>query len=374
MTKPTILITTAAGKTGYPLALNLLARGFPVRAFVHRKSERAASLRNAGADIFVGNQFDILDVRKAMKGVQRAYCNTPMEPHSLFADTILAAAADEARLESLTVLSQWHPSPSSPALLSREEWLADRVFEWLPIDVVTLNPGFFADNYMTMMRFAAQMGVLVAPLGQGKNAPPSNEDIARVAAATLADPAPHVGKTYRPTGPELLSPQEIADVFGRVAGRKVRYVDAPVWRFKKAATAMGFPPRVLMNVEHFFNEYRRGTHEVDSPNRVVETLTGKPAEDFETVIRRYAKDNPDAKPSFFGLLRAIGFTMKILLTPSPDTEKYAQETHVPTLSTPLYALESEDWCSTHDPSFASAKQSTERTAHLSKSTLASNAG
>ncbi|HWG20735.1 MAG TPA: hypothetical protein VG225_09405, partial [Terracidiphilus sp.] len=38
--------------------------------------------------------------------------------------------------------------------------------------------------------------------GNSRNAPPSNEDIARVAAVALMDPARHGGKTYRPTGPK----------------------------------------------------------------------------------------------------------------------------------------------------------------------------
>lgn len=44
-------------------------------------------------------------------------------------------------------------------------------------------------------------GMLMAPFGEGRNAPPSNENIARVAVATLANPGPHIGKSYRPGVP-----------------------------------------------------------------------------------------------------------------------------------------------------------------------------
>ncbi len=73
MTLPKILVTSAAGKTSFAAAVQLLEKGFPVRAFVHRQSHRAELLRNAGAEIFVGNMHDIRDVRKALSGVQRAY-------------------------------------------------------------------------------------------------------------------------------------------------------------------------------------------------------------------------------------------------------------------------------------------------------------
>ena len=67
-------------------------------------------------------------------------------------------------------------------------------------------------NEMQVLPFAAQFGLLSLPYGYGLNAPPSNEDMARVAAEILARPEGHAGKTYRPTGPQLLSPQDIAAI------------------------------------------------------------------------------------------------------------------------------------------------------------------
>ncbi len=72
------------------------------------------------------------------------------------------------------------------------------------------------------------------------NAPPSNKDIARVATGVLANPAAHIGKNYRPSGPELISPQDIAGILGHVLGRKVSYKDVPFKSFSKAAVAQGF--------------------------------------------------------------------------------------------------------------------------------------
>ncbi len=51
----------------------------------------------------------------------------------------------------------------------------------------------------------------------------------------MADPANHIGKTYRPTGPELISPQDVAEILGHVLGRKVSYKDVPFATFSKAA-------------------------------------------------------------------------------------------------------------------------------------------
>ncbi len=56
-TKPRILVTSAAGRNGSAAVLELLGKGFPVRAFVRRKDARSETLRKAGAEIFVGDLF-----------------------------------------------------------------------------------------------------------------------------------------------------------------------------------------------------------------------------------------------------------------------------------------------------------------------------
>jgi nucleoside-diphosphate-sugar epimerase len=78
MTKPKILVTSAAGRTGAPTVMELLANGYPVRAFVRRRDARAEALERAGAELFIGDMFDYRDVSMALDGVQRAYHCAPI--------------------------------------------------------------------------------------------------------------------------------------------------------------------------------------------------------------------------------------------------------------------------------------------------------
>src|SRR6478672_7810934 len=98
MKTPTTLVTAAAGETGRQTALSLLDRGLAVRALVHRDGARAAELRSRGAEIVVGNISDVADVRRALRGVQRAYWTAPIGPGALEASTLFAAFADEQHL------------------------------------------------------------------------------------------------------------------------------------------------------------------------------------------------------------------------------------------------------------------------------------
>jgi len=70
MNKPRILVLTAAGKTGLPIAFQLLSEGFPVTAFVRQEDQRSERLKSKGADLVVGSITDVNDMRKAMTGVK----------------------------------------------------------------------------------------------------------------------------------------------------------------------------------------------------------------------------------------------------------------------------------------------------------------
>jgi len=51
MIKPRILVTGAAGRNASTAVLDLLGKGFPVRAFVRRHDARSEKLKQAGAEI-----------------------------------------------------------------------------------------------------------------------------------------------------------------------------------------------------------------------------------------------------------------------------------------------------------------------------------
>ena len=187
--KPKILVTGATGRTGAPTVQYLLERGFPVRAFVHKKDSRSEALRTLGAEIYIGDLLSFDDVSRSLIGVQRAYYCPPFTPNLLHYSSVFALAAEAAKLEVVALLSQWLPNSSDPSVVTREHWLTNHFFWWMPsVDVIYVNPGLFAFMYLLPLPLIKNLGLLPLPFGDGKNAPPANEDIARVAAAVLMDP------------------------------------------------------------------------------------------------------------------------------------------------------------------------------------------
>ena len=127
-----ILITSAAGKTGMPAALALLEQRLTVRALVRQDDHRAQRLRDAGAEVVVGNLGDFGDMQRAMQGVQRAYFCAPVAASALHYGMVFAAAAHEAGLEHVVLMSQWLADPSNPSPATREVWLTERILGMLP--------------------------------------------------------------------------------------------------------------------------------------------------------------------------------------------------------------------------------------------------
>jgi NAD(P)H dehydrogenase (quinone) len=342
--KPTILVTAASGKTGTATALQLLAGGYPVRAMVRREDARTERLRTAGAEITVGSLEDLADLRRCLSGVHRAYFCPPLLAGTLRRATLFAAAAQEVRLEVVVALSQWVADPLHPALHAREKWLSNHVLQTAGVDLVTVAPGWFADNYMAVLEPVAQFGLMAMPLGDGLNAPPSNEDIARVIVGALTDPGPHIGNSYRPTGPRLLAPSDIAATFATVLGRRVSYKNVSLTTFVKAAAALGYPDYVITQLYWFLQDYQRNAFGRGAPTEAVLEVGGSPPEDFEQIVRRYVNHSAVTKRTVGAKLRAALHLMRAAAARAPEIDNTSTITHA------TLAVESPIWLQSHDPS------------------------
>lgn len=343
MKRPLILVTGAAGKTGGAVVDQLLARGWPVRALVRRDDARSRDLAGKGAEIVLADLSDPQQIADAMRGAQRAYFAPPFAPDVAATGAAFAEAARSAGLEAVAVLSQWLADPHHPAPLTRMHHDIDRAFASLrDTAVVTIAPGYFADNYLRLIDFAAQLGILPNLTGDSRNAPPSNEDIARVAVATLIDPAGHAGRRYRPTGPELLSVPQMAEILSRVLDRRVRALPMPFWLFLKAARLQGAPAFELSCLRYYVTDHRQGAFELGAPNEDVLCVTGEPAESFETTARRYAA-LPQAQRSFSSRAKAWFDFMRTPLSPGYDLSAYEREQRLASIDQPLFAMENPTW-------------------------------
>src|ERR1700741_1239271 len=100
-TNELFLITGATGNTGAHTVKLLRERGLPVRALVHTLDERAARLRDLGAEVVQGDLLDFPSVSAATAGVTAAYSNSPAAPGLVEATANFVQAASEAGVHSV---------------------------------------------------------------------------------------------------------------------------------------------------------------------------------------------------------------------------------------------------------------------------------
>ncbi|MEZ5017114.1 MAG: NmrA family NAD(P)-binding protein [Flavipsychrobacter sp.] len=342
-----ILITAANGHTGFPAAKELLNLGFEVRAMVRNaQSDTARELKKMGAELFVGDMEDVRDYRKALNGVTRAYFCPPFAKNSLMKAIAFIVAAEEAAIEHVVYMSQWLLMEDHHAINTKEQWLGDQVVKMhQKVKYTFVNPGLFSFAYFFTVEMVAQLGIMPTyAKGEALNAPPSEEDQGRVIAHILKDPAQHHQKTYRPTGPKIISQQDVADTFAKILNRKVKLMPVSEDMFLKSLKAGKYKIYDYANIRYYMKDFEDNMFAIGGTTNVVKALTGRDPEDFETIARRFLADMPEAKQSFSNKMKAIKNFMKIAFTRKPDMEAYEQQLHFPRFMHGMkQAKESKEW-------------------------------
>ncbi|MGV9249315.1 NmrA family NAD(P)-binding protein [Streptomyces sp. NPDC003710] len=300
---PLILVTGAAGSVGSVgrrVVDDLRRRGHAVRALVHREDERADALREMGAEVTVGDLARPADVVRALDGCHRMYFGMGVSSQYLEAALVNAAAARaQGRLEvfvnmSQMTVSQMDLTSTAESTQQREHWLTEQVLDWSGLPVTQVRPTVFMENPLFRIFCFASMardGTIRLPFGQGRTSPVAAEDVARVVAAVLADPAPHIGRVYELTGPVSQDMRAMAEEFSSALGRPVTYVDPPFDEFEDELRRQGLPDHAVEHLTtmarlHAQNRYDRATQDV-------EKVTGRPA----SGVREFVEHNPELFPS-----------------------------------------------------------------------------
>jgi uncharacterized protein YbjT (DUF2867 family) len=358
LSKPRILVTGATGGVGTPLVAELLSKGFPVRAVVRTKDARSARLERLGAEIAVADLYDVDQLTVAARGTQRAFYLPPFRPHMLQSAAAFSVAARAAKLEHVVEMSQWTSHRSHKAHMTRQTWLVDQLFSMIPgVGHTVFNPGMFAHNFLRVIDYAALLGIYPVLAPTGKAAPISNDDLARTAAVLLTEgPARHAGKRYRPTGPKLLDGREMGKIVAKAVGHGVLAINMPIWLLGKVARQQGVDPFEISSIRFYMQDMRDGTFEFEGGvTNVVEELTGKPAESFETTARRYAA-LPFARQTLSNRIKAFMNFNLVPFYPGYNFDKWNKRMAFPRAPEPSLSIEDERWRDEHAAQMAAHQE------------------
>lgn len=270
-----VLITGATGDTGRPAVKESLRRGLHVRAMVHGKNDRAASLEQLGAEIVTGDFEQIDTIRQAMEGVDAAYFVYPVAPGLIEATVNFAQAAKEASVTAIVNLSQRSANRSSASHSCRDSWIAEQVMNWSGLPVTHLRPTYFLEwlLYPWQLPLLRENRIIQLPVGTGRHAPIAAEDIGRVVAALLESPAQHAGQTYPLFGPVEMNHEQMAAELTVALGVPIVFQNVSIDQYCSSLESLGVSAYVVQHFRGAMNDYQHGV--MSGMNDNVERLSGK---------------------------------------------------------------------------------------------------
>jgi uncharacterized protein YbjT (DUF2867 family) len=294
MAKP-VLVTSAAGgrqgKTGRHVSEMLLARGVPVRAFVHTIDERSERLRALGAEIFEGDFLNIRSVQRATEGVSAIYFAYPVQDGLMDATATMALAAREAKVTRLVNLVMLQSSPDAPTPRMRQNYLSEQVFEWAGIGVAHIRATIFYENVAALVRQSLPaQGAIRLPWGGENTVLPlvAGEDVARVAVGLLTGPQPAAGSVVRMIG-ATMSLKEIIATFASVLARNVHYQEISDEEWRREAASRNYNPHAIEHLSSLWRAIRGAAIDPKDPNFAItdsiEKIGGARPKTFETFVR-----------------------------------------------------------------------------------------
>src|SRR5688572_21387012 len=173
----------------------------------------------------------------------------------LEASVTMGTVARELGVDALVNMSQMTVSQmsvqnttSSPQ--QRQHWLSEQALAWSGLPVVTIRPTVLLEGFFLPLTGPSvrDRGRIELPFGRGKTSPVASADVARVIAAVLTDPKPHLGRIYELTGPRSQDMEGIAREYSDVLNREVVYADISPDEWVRQLNQAGLPEHLTKHL------------------------------------------------------------------------------------------------------------------------------
>lgn len=278
----------ASGAVGGHVAGELLSRGVPFKALA-RDRANATKLTQLGMDVVVGDYDDPDGLVAAFTGIGRLFLVSPLLPGLDEKEGNAIDAAVRAGVHHVVKLSTAGVGQTAVGnRLPRQYPLhrhSEQHVEASGMAFTHLRPGPFMQNTLNFAPSVVAEGVFRGAWGDGRMGYVDVRDVGAVAARVLSEEG-HEGRAYELTGPESLSPSDIARSLSAVTGRDVRYVDVPAEGLRQAMLARGmaewFAGAVIEVMEH-----TRSGAAAHVTNTMAE-IKGQPVRSYGEFAREYA--------------------------------------------------------------------------------------
>jgi len=284
-----IHVMGAGGQLGRKVVRALLDRGVSPADVVCnvRSPDKAADLAKRGLSVRRADYDDPPSMVEGFAGADALLLIptfSPVEPRVVQHGHAVEAAV-EAGVGRLAFCSFGSGSPGSRFLVAPFMLYAEAKTRLSGLPWTILRNGMYLDPIADWMPELVEMGRLPYPVEQGRVAYVSRDDLGHAAACALIDDA-HAGRAYELTGPEALTMTRLAEIVARVTDSRVvfdRISDAEYARICRDGDEE-IPEYLIPILTSLYHAVDNG--EFGTVTDHVERLTGTPAEDAESYLRR----------------------------------------------------------------------------------------
>jgi uncharacterized protein YbjT (DUF2867 family) len=237
----TILVTGATGHQGGASVRHLRQKGFTVRALTRDPaSAKARALVGHGMEVARGDLDDRDSLRRALDGVYGVHSVQSSTEEGVEGEIRQGMSlADEAKRNDVghfiySSVASADQNTGIPHFESKRK-IEDHI-RGTGMRYTIVRPAFFMENWLGM-RNQIDEGVLRFPLTpETRLQMVAVDDIGGVVTMAFEKPGHWQGRAFELAGDEL-SMMELAAAFGRMAGREVRYEQAPWDEWEKMVGA-----------------------------------------------------------------------------------------------------------------------------------------
>jgi uncharacterized protein YbjT (DUF2867 family) len=277
-----ILVIGGTGMIGRYVVQGLVAKGEQVHVLT-RSADKADGFP-LGASGIIGDLHKPETLRWAMRGIDRVFLVTPLSSTETEEGLAVVAAAKRAGVRHLVYLSIYHveQAPYIPHFKSKMEIQRALRESGMAFTVIMANN--FFQNDLLYRESILKEGIYPQPIGDIGLNRVDVRDIADAVVTTLTQTG-HEFHRYPLIGEEVLTGQDVSDIYTRTLGRKIRYGgnDLDVWGEKATHTLPGWLFQDLKLMYEFFQ--RHGLRASEGDFTLQAKVLGHPPRDYPTFVR-----------------------------------------------------------------------------------------
>ena len=257
-----ILVIGGTGLVGSHVVQGLVAKGEQVHVLT-RSADKADGFP-LGASGIIGDLHKPETLRWAMRGIDRVFLVTPLSSTETEEGLAVVAAASRASVRHLAYLSVYHVEQAPYVRHFKSKMAIQRALRDSGMAFTVIMANNLFQNDLVYRESILEEGIYPQPIGDIGLNRVDVRDIADAVVATLTQTG-HEFHCYPLIGAEVLSGQDVTDIYSRTLGREIRYGgnDLDVWGKKATHTLPGWLVQDLRLMYEFFQHHGLRASEVD---------------------------------------------------------------------------------------------------------------